>query len=123
MNDLVIGGTLFKHKGIHKSTRISPNGRDRNQIDYIIVNGRYRRYLLDTRAMRGADASRNHHLVLARVKLKLCRAKMERRRGRKLYDTVKFRDQQVKEQFCIEVRNRFEALASNENDSNEDDSI
>ena len=67
--------------------------------------------------MRGADTNCNHHLVLARVNLKLCRAKGERRGGRKLYDTAKLRDHNVKEQFHIEIRNRFEALASNEDDS------
>ena len=123
LNDLVIGGTLFKHRDIHKLTWISPNGHDCNQIDHIIVNGRYKRSLLDTRAMRGADANSDHHLVLARLKLKLCRVKRERKDGRKLYDTMKLRDQQIKEQFRIEVRNRFEALANNEDDSNEDDSI
>ena len=48
-------------------------------------------------------------------------SKRERREGRKLYDTAKLRDQTVKEQFHIEIRNRFEALANNEDDSIEQD--
>ena len=56
-NDLVIGGSLFKHRDIYKITWTSPNARDRNQIDHIIINGRYRGSLMDTRTMRGADAS------------------------------------------------------------------
>lgn len=48
LNDLVIGGTLFKHRDIHKLTWTSPNGRDRNQIDHIIINGRYRREIRNT---------------------------------------------------------------------------
>ena len=66
-----------------------------------------------------ADANNDHHRVLARVKLKLCR---ERKGGRKLYDTAKLRDQSVsKKQLHIEIRNRFEALANNEDDSIEQD--
>ena len=43
-----------------------------NQIDHIIVIGRYRRSLLDARVMGAADTNdNNHHLVMARVKLKL----------------------------------------------------
>ncbi|CAG2220119.1 Craniofacial development protein 2 [Mytilus edulis] len=47
-NELVIGGTLFKHKDIHKTMWNSPNNRDKNQIDHIIINGKWRRSLRDT---------------------------------------------------------------------------
>ncbi|XP_063420210.1 craniofacial development protein 2-like [Mytilus trossulus] len=40
LNDLVIGGTLFQHKEIHKLTWTSPNRRDKNQIDHLMINGR-----------------------------------------------------------------------------------
>ena len=39
MNNLVIGGTLFTHRDIHKLTWTSPNGRDKNQIDHLMING------------------------------------------------------------------------------------
>lgn len=55
MNDLVIGGTLFKHKDIRTFTRESPSHRDRNQIDRIQINSRYRRSLVDTTIARVAD--------------------------------------------------------------------
>ena len=35
-NNLVIGGTLFPHREIHKVTWCSLNGRDRNQIDHLL---------------------------------------------------------------------------------------
>ena len=38
-NSMVIGGTLFPHPTTHKLTWISPNGRDKNQIDHIAING------------------------------------------------------------------------------------
>lgn len=41
-NDLVIGGSLFKHRDIHKIKWTSPpNARDQNQIDHIIINQRF----------------------------------------------------------------------------------
>ena len=117
LNDLVIGGTLFEHGDIHMPTWTSPNGHHCNQIDYIIINGKYKRFLLHTRKMRGANANSDHQLLLARVKLKLCRAKREKRRERKPYNTAKFRDHAVKEWFHIEIQTKFDALANNEDDS------
>lgn len=37
-NGLVIGGTILKHKEIHKITWHSPNSRDKNEIDHVIIN-------------------------------------------------------------------------------------
>ena len=58
---LMIGGSLFKHRDIHKIRWTSLNARDQNQLDHII-NGRYRGLLMDTRAMGGADANSDHKL-------------------------------------------------------------
>ena len=41
-NNLVIGGTLFPHREIHKLTWYSPNDRDRNQIDHLLINAKWR---------------------------------------------------------------------------------
>ena len=54
-NNCIIGGTLFVHQDIHKLTWKSPDGRTSNQIDHIIINGKWRRSLQDVRVCRGAD--------------------------------------------------------------------
>ena len=41
MNKIVITGTLFIHKNIHKATWVSPDGATGNQIDRILVNKRF----------------------------------------------------------------------------------
>ena len=79
-NSMVIGGTLFPHPTTHKLTWISPNGRDRNQIDHIAINGTWMRSLLDVRVRRGADAGSDHHLVTARIRMKLRRTDHRLRR-------------------------------------------
>ena len=67
MNNLVIGGTIFEHRDIHKLTWNSPNMKDKNQIDHIIINGHWKHSLID-------------HLIVAKVKLKL-KAQKETRNG------------------------------------------
>ena len=62
-NNLVIGDTLFPHKTIHKLTCCSPNGRDKNQIDHLLINGKWRGSLREV--WRGADVASDHHLVTA----------------------------------------------------------
>jgi hypothetical protein len=76
-NNLVIGGTLFPHKRIHKVTWESPDQTTQNQIDHITINKKWRRSLLDVRAFRGADAASDHQLIIGCVQLKIaaCRTR------------------------------------------------
>lgn len=62
-NGLVITGTIFLHKDIHKATLVHANGRVKTQIDYLLINGQYRSSVLDTKVMKGADANSNQYKV------------------------------------------------------------
>ncbi|VDO54330.1 unnamed protein product [Schistosoma margrebowiei] len=70
-NKLVIGGTIFPHKRIHKATWISPDHTTENQIDHICINKKFRRTMEDVRIRRCADLASGHHLVVANLNLKL----------------------------------------------------
>ncbi|KAL5251681.1 hypothetical protein ACHWQZ_G014726 [Mnemiopsis leidyi] len=51
MHQLTIGGTLFEHKDIHKTTWKSPNGQTVTQIDHICISKRWSHSLLDVRSL------------------------------------------------------------------------
>ena len=111
-NDLVIGGTIFPHKTIHKTTWTSPDGRTVNQIDHITIGRKWRRSLLDVRAMRGADAASDHHLVIASLKIKLKAYKDHAERPSYKYNVQSLKDSIQSTAFRCELRNRFSALDS-----------
>ena len=93
-NGLIIGGTIFQHKNIHKLTWNSPDGRTCSQIDHICINQKWRGSMRDVKAIRGADVSSDHHLMLCKLKLKLKKARKEQREP--LYDSGKLKDPTVK---------------------------
>ena len=70
-NKLVIGGSVFPHKKVHKVTWVFQHNKTENQIDHICIPSKFRRSLLDVRAKRGADVAPDHHLLMGRCRLKL----------------------------------------------------
>ena len=69
--DLIIGGSLFLHKDIHKAPWVAPNHHTFNRINHMVISKKWRRSLLDVRGYRGADVASDHYLVVAQIKLKL----------------------------------------------------
>ena len=108
-NGLVVGGTLVKHKDIHKATWTSPDGNTKPQIDHIIINGKWRSSLQDVRACRGADCASDHTLVLGVISLKLRKTRKGQQRAR-LIDSDKLGDKDIQAAYSIEVQNRFHLL-------------
>ena len=108
-NNMIIGGSVFPHRRIHKATWVSPDHRTENQIDHICIGRKFRRSMQDVRVQRGADAASDHHLVLARMKMKLKKREVKRS-TRTQYNVDFLKDRLTTETFRLTVRNKYEAL-------------
>ena len=111
-NSLVIGGSVFPHKRIHKVTWISPDHRTENQIDHICINSTFRRSLQDVRNKKGADVGSDHHLLVGTIRLKF--KNYQNNNTNKTchkYDTELLREKNIKQEFHLELSNRYQALS------------
>ena len=70
-----IANTLFTQpqRRLYKWT--SPDQRYRNQIDYIIIQNRWRCMIHLAKTLPGADCGSDHELLIAKIKIKLRKAK------------------------------------------------
>ena len=117
LNNMVIGGSVFPHKRIHKATWVSPDLITENQIDHVCITKKFRRSLKDVRAKRGADVASDHHLVVAKLELKLRRNETSQQRRRARYNVAFLRDVSTAERFRVTLSNRYQVLQElHEND-------
>ncbi|CAH8291638.1 unnamed protein product, partial [Heterobilharzia americana] len=107
-NDLVIGGSVFRHKDIHKATWTSPDGHTKNQIDFISISRKWRRSLLNTRSRRGADVGSDHYLVQGTFEIKLKAFKEAGDRPQFKYNTRKLKNETTKEIFKAAIKTKWE---------------
>ena len=107
LNNLVVTGTIFPHKLIHRQTWTSPGGKTKNQIDHVLVSRQHRTSVMDTKAMRGADIASDHQLVQSKIKLKL---KRKQKAIRKKFYIIKLQQPAIKAQFSLKLRNKYDIL-------------
>ena len=84
-------------------TWTSPDGQQRNQIDYILCSQRWRSSIQSAKTRPGADCGSDHELLIAKFRVKLKKVGKTTRPFR--YDL-----NQIPYDYTVEVRNRFKGL-------------
>ncbi|KAG8233579.1 hypothetical protein J437_LFUL000990 [Ladona fulva] len=96
-NTLVVTNTLFQQPKRRLYTWIPPDGKYRNQIDFILCSQRWRSAIQSVKTRPGADCGSDHELLIVKIHLKL-------KRVRKTEAPIMIWE------YAVDVRNRFESL-------------
>ena len=96
-NNMIITNTVFKQSARRLYTWTTPDGKHRNQIDFILVNRRWRSIIHAARTLPGADCGSDHELLIAEMSIKLKNLRKEK--GHIKYDL-----QNIPTSFGNEVR-------------------
>ena len=102
-NTVVIENTLSQQHKRRLYTWTSPDGQQRNQIDYILCSQRWRSSIQSAKTRPGADCGSDHELLIAKFRLKL--KKVGKTTRPFSYDLF-----QIPYDYTVEVRNRFKGL-------------
>jgi len=103
-NKFTIANTLFIQPKRRLYTWTSPDGLHRNQIDYFLCQQRWKSSIMAVKTLPGADCGSDHQLLIAKIRLRLCKIKRPTTQGR--LDTAN-----LSTQYAIEVKNRFDLLS------------
>ncbi|VDP54468.1 unnamed protein product, partial [Schistosoma margrebowiei] len=88
----------------------SPDHITQNQIDHICINKTFRRTIEDVRTKRGADITPDHHLLVAKMKLKLKKHWTTGRTISQKFNTAFLQDTNKLNKFKIDLSNKFQAF-------------
>ena len=102
-NNLAIANTLFDQHPRRLYTWISPDRNTRNQIDYIMIEQKWKSCLEDARTLPGADFNSDHQLLTARIQMRLKKIDQPP-------PTLRLDSSTLDEEYKVDINNRFEAL-------------
>ncbi|PNF42937.1 hypothetical protein B7P43_G11837, partial [Cryptotermes secundus] len=103
--------TMFPHRNIHKFTWVSLDGKIHNKINNILIDKKRNSSILDVQSFRAADCDTDHYLVVAKVRERLAVSKQTMHRiYMERFNLKKLNEVEGKEQYCVEISNRFVAL-------------
>ena len=103
LNKYVLTNTIYKHKPNRRFTWISPDGKTKNQTDFIITSQDDKKIFNNSRSYQSADIGSDRSLVIANVQLTGKFPKRPKMKG-KQYDVAKLtNDQNLADIFKVTI--------------------
>ena len=104
-NRFVITNTWFQHHMKNLYTWRSPGDTCRNQIDYIMINERFRNAIKGVRTYPGADCDSDHNLLMSKLCINLRKLKRSKVKPKMKWNAL-LEDTELKAIFCQKVEER-----------------
>jgi endonuclease/exonuclease/phosphatase family metal-dependent hydrolase len=101
--NMIIGGTIFTHKNIHKVTWRSPDGDTMNQIGHILIQRKHSSNLKDVRCKLGINVDSDHHLVMAEVQARILMNKIHKGQRVSKYNVQSLEKEEVQQAFRSKI--------------------
>jgi len=102
--NVIVKSATFPHQNIHKYAWISPVVKTHNQIDHILIDGRWHLSILDVWSFRGADYDTYHYLAVAKLRERLAVNKQTAQMfDGERFNLRKLNELKVRKQYQIEI--------------------
>ena len=109
-HDMTLANTWFRQHPRRLYTWTSPDGKHRNQIDYIAIQQKWKHLIKSCKTYPGADCGTDHNVLVATLKLRFQKTKQLSVKRLNLEELAG--NKRIK--YEIEVTNRFQALEKEE---------
>ena len=109
-HQMVITNTWYQHPKRNIYTWKSPGDCHRNQIDYILINNRFRNVIKDAKTLPGADINSDHNPVVIKAQVKLKRP--TKAKVKEQLNTDMLQKEEFKTKYAVEVDNIYEILTT-----------
>ena len=120
-NQLMITNTWFQQPPWKLYKWKSPGDTTRNQIDYITINQRFRNCIKLAKILPGADMNSDHNPIKVKMKVKL--KQMKKTKARQQLDLDLLKQQEYKDRYNIEVRNKYNSKILMKHHSNQSQNL
>ncbi|XP_033122243.1 craniofacial development protein 2-like [Anneissia japonica] len=115
-NRMIVTNTHFKHHSRNLYTWKSPGDGCRNQIDFIMINERFRNTVKRVRTYPGADCNTDHILLSGKFKMRL--KKVRRRKQKNVTNQFQLKllknENDIKKNFCQNVKDQYQRKSPSE---------